>query len=63
MNPSPSQQSTMEQPNHHQDIVVGLDIGTTKIACIVGQKNTHGKLEIIGYGKSESIGVTRGDGR
>ena len=50
----------MENPNHHQDIVVGLDIGTTKIACIVGQKNTHGKLEIIGYGKSESIGVTRG---
>jgi len=50
----------MENPNHHQDIVVGLDIGTTKIACIVGQKNAHGKLEIIGYGKSESIGVTRG---
>ena len=50
----------MEQFQPHQDIVVGLDIGTTKIACIVGQKNAHGKLEIIGYGKSESIGVTRG---
>jgi cell division protein FtsA len=41
-------------------IVVGLDIGTTKIACLVGRKNEHGKLEILGVGKSESIGVTRG---
>jgi len=50
----------MVNSNTQQDIVVGLDIGTTKIACIVGQKNANGKLEIIGYGKSESIGVTRG---
>ncbi|MFN3916906.1 MAG: cell division protein FtsA [Flavobacteriales bacterium] len=41
-------------------IVVGLDIGTTKIACLVGRRNEHGKLEILGVGKSESIGVTRG---
>ena len=50
----------MNQNHSPQDIVVGLDIGTTKIACIVGQKNAHGKLEVIGYGRSESIGVTRG---
>ena len=25
-------------------IVVGLDIGTTKIACLVGTKNEHGKI-------------------
>lgn len=42
------------------EIVVGLDIGTTKIACIVGRKNEHGKLEVLGMGKSESIGVIRG---
>lgn len=42
------------------EIVVGLDIGTTKIACIIGRKNEHGKLEILGMGKSESIGVIRG---
>lgn len=42
------------------EIVVGLDIGTTKIACIVGRKNEHGKIEVIGVGKSESLGVTRG---
>src|SRR3954469_24083191 len=44
----------------HSDIVVGLDIGTTKIATIVGRKNEHGKIEILGYGKAESLGVTRG---
>jgi len=42
------------------DIIVGLDIGTTKIACIVGTKNEFGKINIHGYGKAESKGVTRG---
>ncbi len=41
-------------------IVVGLDIGTTKIACFVGCKNEHNKIEIIAMGKSESLGVMRG---
>ena len=41
-------------------IVVGLDIGTTKIACFVGRKNEHGKIEILSMGKSESLGVMRG---
>jgi len=41
-------------------IIVGLDIGTTKIAVIVGQKNEFDKIEIIGYGKVPSIGVKRG---
>ena len=44
-------------------IVVGLDIGTTKIACFVGKQNDHGKIEIITMGKSESLGVIRGDVR
>ncbi|MFC2107119.1 cell division protein FtsA [Bacteroidota bacterium] len=42
------------------EIIVGLDIGTTKIAAIVGSKNEHGKIEILGHGKTESIGVKRG---
>lgn len=42
------------------EIVVGLDIGTTKIACIVGRKTEHNKIEILAMGKSESVGVTRG---
>ena len=41
-------------------LVVGLDIGTTKIACFVGKKNEHGKIEILSMGTSESLGVTRG---
>ena len=43
-----------------KNIVVGLDIGTTKIVCMVGSKNEYGKIEILGMGKSESVGVTRG---
>ncbi len=42
------------------EIIVGLDIGTTKIACIVGRKNEYDKIEILGYGRTESIGVKRG---
>lgn len=42
------------------DIAVGLDIGTTKIVVIVGRKNEHEKLEILGIGKSKSLGVHRG---
>jgi cell division protein FtsA len=41
-------------------IVVGLDIGSTKICAIVGRKNDYGKLEILGMGKANSEGVTRG---
>jgi len=42
------------------EIIVGLDIGTTKIAAIVGQRSEFGKIEILGHGKAESIGVKRG---
>lgn len=42
------------------EIIVGLDIGTTKIVAMVGRKNEHGKIEILGYGRSTSIGVKRG---
>ena len=42
------------------EIVVGLDIGTTKIAAIVGRRNEFGKIEVLGYGHTESIGVRRG---
>lgn len=42
------------------DIVVGLDIGTTKIVAMVGRKTEHDKLEILGMGRTESLGVNRG---
>ncbi len=44
----------------HEKIVVGLDIGTTKICAIVGRKNEYGKLEVLGMGKAVSDGVIRG---
>jgi cell division protein FtsA len=42
------------------ELIVGLDIGTTKIAAIVGYKNEFGKVEILSVGKAESLGVQRG---
>lgn len=42
------------------EYIVGLDIGTTKICAIVGKRNEHGKIEIMGMGKAESLGVSRG---
>lgn len=47
--------STVQYP-----IVVGLDIGTTKICAIVGRRTRQGKIEVLGIGKAESSGVTRG---
>ncbi|HSK13994.1 MAG TPA: cell division protein FtsA, partial [Phnomibacter sp.] len=41
------------KPNRNP-VVVGLDIGTTKIAAIAGRKNEFGKLEILGFGKAGS---------
>ena len=46
--------------NQEQPIIVGLDIGTTKIAAIAGRKNEHGKLEILGFGRANSNGVKHG---
>lgn len=43
-----------------QPIIVGLDIGTTKVVAIAGRKNEFGKLEILGFGRAESAGVSHG---
>lgn len=45
---------------NNNELVVGLDIGTTKICAIVGRKNEFGKLEILGMGTAVSEGVIRG---
>lgn len=39
---------------------VGLDIGTTKIVAIIGKQNEYGKIEVLGIGRSRSLGVHRG---
>ncbi|MDC6349962.1 cell division protein FtsA [Zeaxanthinibacter sp. PT1] len=46
----------MEQGNYS----VGLDIGTTKIVAIIGKENEYGKIEVVGIGRSKSLGVHRG---
>ncbi|MDE5574913.1 MAG: cell division protein FtsA [Bacteroidales bacterium] len=48
-------------PDDDVDVVVGLDIGTTKVVAVVGQRDSvTGKIKILGYGKTESTGVVRG---
>ena len=44
----------------NSNISVGLDIGTTKIVALVGKKNEFNKVDILGVGKSKSLGVHRG---
>jgi cell division protein FtsA len=40
--------------------VVGLDVGTSKVAAIVGETASDGTLEVIGIGVADSRGVRRG---
>lgn len=46
-----------------KQIIVGLDIGTTKIACLIGVRDEEnkGKIKIIGHGKVASVGVEHGE--
>ena len=50
----------MMEARNNSEIVVALDIGTTKVCAIAGYRNEHGKLEILGIGKVASEGVLRG---
>jgi cell division protein FtsA len=49
------------QTNNNNEIIVGLDIGTTKICALVTTKDEHGKIVVLGIGKSPSYGVVRGE--
>ena len=44
----------------NNNIILGLDIGTTKICAIVGRVNEFGKVEVLGMGRADSLGVMRG---
>jgi cell division protein FtsA len=43
-----------------EEIVVGLDVGTTKICAIIGEVNSEGVVDIIGVGSAQSRGLRRG---
>ncbi len=44
----------------HKNMVVGLDIGTSKVVCIVAEVSPNGKVEIIGVGSHPSRGMKKG---
>jgi cell division protein FtsA len=41
-------------------LIVGLDIGTSKVLAIVGEENADGEVEIIGYGHHPATGMRKG---
>ncbi|MEG0873321.1 MAG: cell division protein FtsA [Clostridia bacterium] len=42
------------------DIIVGLDIGVSKVSCVIGQVNKFSEIEVIGYGLSSNSGIKKG---
>jgi len=53
-------EKSISTPAQNFPIVVGLDIGTSKICMTVGRRCSDGKIEVLGIGKAHSEGVTRG---
>ncbi|KTD22715.1 cell division protein FtsA, partial [Legionella londiniensis] len=43
-----------------KNIITGLDIGTTKIAALIGEVTADGVIEVIGIGRHPSRGLKRG---
>ncbi len=39
---------------------VGLDVGTSKVRCVIGEPSNDGKMNIIGIGEADSKGLRRG---
>ena len=50
----------MKQIRENKDLIVGLDIGTSKIVAMVGQVLPEGGLSIIGMGQAPSRGLKKG---
>lgn len=44
----------------YKDLLVGLDIGTSKVAAVVAELRPDGSYEVIGMGQSESKGLKKG---
>ena len=47
-------------PVQQKKMLVGLDIGTSKIVCIVGEMGVDGTIEIVGLGSHPSRGMKKG---
>ena len=50
----------MSIENENERIVVGLDIGTTKVCAVVASINSQNRIHILGVGKAPSEGLNRG---
>ena len=44
----------------NDSLIVGLDIGTTKVCACIAERNENGLLEVIGVGVAPSQGLRRG---
>jgi cell division protein FtsA len=42
------------------DIIVGLDVGVSKVSCVIGQVNKFSEIEVVGYGLSNNSGIKKG---
>lgn len=49
-----------QNANQEGEIIVGLDIGTTKICAIIARVSPSNKIEVLGFGRADSHGVLRG---
>src|SRR3989337_2125416 len=56
----PTRGADRPMPKENKNLVVGLDIGTSKVACLVAQLRADGALEILGMGNHESKGLKKG---
>lgn len=45
---------------NHEIHAIGLDIGTSKVRCVIGEPGDHGAMNIVGYGEADSRGLRRG---
>ena len=50
----------MNNPGPRDSVIVGLDIGTSKVACVVGERNSFGGVDITGIGSHPSRGLRKG---
>ena len=50
----------MANNTKNSNMIVGLDIGTSKVVCIVGRYNDSNKLEIVSLGAYPSSGLKKG---
>ncbi|MDR2054654.1 MAG: cell division protein FtsA [Desulfovibrio sp.] len=46
--------------SNKSDLIVGLDIGTTKICAVVGELQESGFVDIVGVGENDSTGLRKG---